>query len=408
MYYGARFYDPQIGLFVSLDTIVPDAGRVFGYNRTMYVAGNPLRLRDSSGHFWETALDVASVGYDVYDIYENGLTWSSAGSLAVDVAGAAIPFVPSAGACVRWCDEAAQVGGKAAGWVGDKAGDAWRWTKGALGYGDDAAQAVNTICSFSEETLVATSEGLKPISELKAGELVLAYNEATGETGYYPILDVFAHNDPQLVFLTIDGETITTTPEHPFYEAESAPWLASGEFRYNWTPAEGLKVGDFVRSADGTLGRVAKVQMVDRQQVMYNLTVAEAHTFFVGEEGWLVHNSCFGVVKYGAKAADMNNHHGIMDAWAAANISGYVSRASGAPTVQMGVEAHTATTKVFRDWLTENYGQPVGVKVDWTKVSRQEIYNLSERMFDAAGVPKSVREQYYSALDQYTATGQWE
>ena len=25
---------------------------------------------------------------------------------------------------------------------------------------------------------------------------------------------------------------------------------------------------------------------------MYNLTVGEAHTFFVGQQGWLVHNDC--------------------------------------------------------------------------------------------------------------------
>ena len=32
--------------------------------------------------------------------------------------------------------------------------------------------------------------------------------------------------------------------------------------------------------------------MVQQPQVMYNLTVAEAHTFFVGDGQWLVHNHC--------------------------------------------------------------------------------------------------------------------
>jgi RHS repeat-associated protein len=49
-YYNARYYDPVIGQFVSPDTIVPEPGRVFGYNRYMYVMGNPLRYNDPSGH----------------------------------------------------------------------------------------------------------------------------------------------------------------------------------------------------------------------------------------------------------------------------------------------------------------------------------------------------------------------
>jgi len=36
---------------------------------------------------------------------------------------------------------------------------------------------------------------------------------------------------------------------------------------------------------------------------MYNLTVAEAHTFFVGQQGWLVHNKCPDVVMHPSKRA---------------------------------------------------------------------------------------------------------
>lgn len=35
---------------------------------------------------------------------------------------------------------------------------------------------------------------------------------------------------------------------------------------------------------------VQAVEVAPVQQRMYNLTVAEAHTFFVGEQQWLVHN----------------------------------------------------------------------------------------------------------------------
>ena len=45
-----------IGQFVSPDTIVPEPGRVFGYNRYMHVFGNPLNYRDSSGNYPDEVL----------------------------------------------------------------------------------------------------------------------------------------------------------------------------------------------------------------------------------------------------------------------------------------------------------------------------------------------------------------
>ena len=41
------------------------------------------------------------------------------------------------------------------------------------------------------------------------------------------------------------------------------------------------------------------VEVVEQPQVMYNLTVAQAHTFFVGDGQWLVHNQCAKVLQTG-------------------------------------------------------------------------------------------------------------
>ncbi|CAN5438190.1 hypothetical protein BH10CHL1_BH10CHL1_02990 [soil metagenome] len=49
-YYGARYYDPEIGQFISPDSLVPDATNVVDYNRYMYARGNPIRYNDPSGH----------------------------------------------------------------------------------------------------------------------------------------------------------------------------------------------------------------------------------------------------------------------------------------------------------------------------------------------------------------------
>ncbi|MEZ4711497.1 MAG: DNA/RNA non-specific endonuclease [Caldilineaceae bacterium] len=52
------------------------------------------------------------------------------------------------------------------------------------------------------------------------------------------------------------------------------------------------QIGDLVWQVDGTTGVVESVEAMPVQQRMYNLTVDIAHTFFVGQQGWLVHNAC--------------------------------------------------------------------------------------------------------------------
>ena len=56
-----------------------------------------------------------------------------------------------------------------------------------------------------------------------------------------------------------------------------------------WVGAGHLKVGDEVKTLGGT-GLVRKAVTLEKPQVMYNLTVDKAHTFFVGDGQWLVHN----------------------------------------------------------------------------------------------------------------------
>ncbi len=50
LYYGARFFDPALGRFLSPDTIVPSPGNPQSLNRYAYVLNNPLRYTDSTGH----------------------------------------------------------------------------------------------------------------------------------------------------------------------------------------------------------------------------------------------------------------------------------------------------------------------------------------------------------------------
>jgi len=50
MFYGARYYDPVIGLFCSADPIVPDPSMPQSFNRYAYVMNSPLMYTDPTGN----------------------------------------------------------------------------------------------------------------------------------------------------------------------------------------------------------------------------------------------------------------------------------------------------------------------------------------------------------------------
>ncbi|WP_420594231.1 polymorphic toxin-type HINT domain-containing protein [Deinococcus sp.] len=87
---------------------------------------------------------------------------------------------------------------------------------------------------------------------------------------------------------------MTTTPEHPFYVTQPSGTqpkpVGHEDLNEHWVGAGRLSIGDKIKQADGTVGVVANVVTVQQTQQMFNLTVDEAHTFYVGEKGWLVHN----------------------------------------------------------------------------------------------------------------------
>ena len=56
-YYNARYYDPVVGLFISVDTV---QNNLQGFNPYAYVSGNPETLGDPTGH-----CDVWCVGMDI-------------------------------------------------------------------------------------------------------------------------------------------------------------------------------------------------------------------------------------------------------------------------------------------------------------------------------------------------------
>ena len=166
--------------------------------------------------------------------------------------------------------------------------------------GKPARTALDPCNSFLASTPVRTMAGLVAIGSLTVGTSVLAFNEQTGKNEYDPITAVHRNMDAAITYLTLnDGKTnqpeaITTTPEHPFYVTQPSGTqpkpIGHEDLNEHWVGAGHLQIGDKIREADGSVGTVANVVTVQQTQEMFNLTVETAHTFYVGEKGWLVHN----------------------------------------------------------------------------------------------------------------------
>ena len=92
-YMQQRYYDPQIGRFLSVDPVTAYSnGDSRYFNRYWYAAGNPYKFTDPDGRALDTVADIAFVGYSAYKLV-NEPSWINAAALGADIVGAAVPFV---------------------------------------------------------------------------------------------------------------------------------------------------------------------------------------------------------------------------------------------------------------------------------------------------------------------------
>ncbi len=162
---------------------------------------------------------------------------------------------------------------------------------------NEAPAAGEGPCSFTASTPVATASGEEPIGTVQVGEQVWAYNPQTQHMELEPILHVWINHDHDLVDLTLTtskpaphgkpatrtSEVIHTNQKHPFLTKEQG-----------FVPVGQITLGMHVLRADGTYGVVTGWKSVPGASVMYNLEVAQDHTFAVGQGQWVVHNCASG------------------------------------------------------------------------------------------------------------------
>ena len=141
----------------------------------------------------------------------------------------------------------------------------------------------STMSCFVAGTLVMTAAGVLAIERIKAGDVVLSAHQETFEVGHRKVLETYVREVDRLVHLVVNGETIITTFDHPFYVKDQG-----------FMPATNLWIGAELIDKNGNILHVEEIYhecLKDETCTVYNFQVEEYHTYFVGEQGILVHNA---------------------------------------------------------------------------------------------------------------------
>lgn len=138
---------------------------------------------------------------------------------------------------------------------------------------------------FSGKTQIQMADGTtKAIEDVKIGDEVRAADSESGEEGIHTVTAVWVHDD-QILDLVVEGKTVETTEDHPFWNDTDQQWQC----------ADTLDRGDRLFGIGGARPSVGGIQLgTVRTAPANNLTVADIHTFNVlaGNTPVLVHNTC--------------------------------------------------------------------------------------------------------------------
>jgi hypothetical protein len=142
--------------------------------------------------------------------------------------------------------------------------------------------------SFSPDTLVLMADGHpKAIADIEIGDEVVVTDPVTGENVTEPVVRLHKNLDVDLIdvtVMTVDGDRVTihTTQHHPFWDDTAGAWVE----------AAGLPPGHMLHTVSGNAELVVGSRNFTAARSMYDLTVAEIHTYYIfaGKNPVLVHN----------------------------------------------------------------------------------------------------------------------
>jgi RHS repeat-associated protein len=154
---------------------------------------------------------------------------------------------------------------------------------------------------FAAGTPILTPDGHKPIEALQVGDRVLSRPDDDPFQPLRPkqVIATFDRED-RILEVHVAGQLLRTTPEHPLY--------VKGR---GWTKARDLQQGSMLISHDNRWMHVEMVVFTNEVEKVYNITVEDDNTYYVGQEDWpaavWAHNaqSCQWGVQVGKQSAKM-------------------------------------------------------------------------------------------------------
>lgn len=319
---NSRYYNPEIGRFINADNpenLAADDTLV-GFNLFAYCANNPVNRFDSDGNWSLPNWAKIAIGVTII-VAAAAVTIATGGAAAGTVAAAV--HCAAHGAFVGAVTQGAigAVTGAASGAISHRLstgswegagqaaidGAATGFMEGTIS-GAISGAATSSYC-FVAGTTVLTSTGSIAIENICQGDYVWAWDEATGDIALKPVVQLFVNQATELVHVTVNGEEIICTNEHPFYSPVKG-----------WTDACKLRAGDILVTVNGEYVVVEKIQheILESPISVYNFEVEDYHTYYVGNSV-LVHNRCI-LDKDGVRVdVRTSNEHGLPHAHVSGN-----------------------------------------------------------------------------------------
>ena len=158
---------------------------------------------------------------------------------------------------------------------------------------------------FVAGTLVLTVNGLVAIEAIKQGDIVYAANADTLKVSPRRVLETFVRETSHLVHLTVNGETIVSTFDHPYY-VKGKGFVNACDL---WIGAElADRNGDTV-----PVENLYREELDNKTTTVYNFKVEEDHTYFVSDFEILVHNADYNqspenIIKERTEGMDLKEH----------------------------------------------------------------------------------------------------